>query len=260
MIYGARMNLNEEERAKLIFGELENLEEELFKKSGKIKKYSSIFQILNTVLNLTIIISSAIITILTAIYNFQNIPAIVLGGIIFFISSTNELLKLGARGYYYRQGSARLRRILGQIRDILYMYHTFNSEQILAFLSSFRAEIDEIDLDLYKSSMSGDVKFGNDIRILDIENQHKNSDSHIHIHIDTTPSSSPQNSPHVSPKNTPHISPNNSPYNSPHISPKNSPYLPRTISAPLQYNKNSKNSRPVLKRVDSAPVISVENP
>lgn len=239
MNYNARMSLNDDERARLIFNEMEKMEKGLFKKSSKIKRLSTIFQILNTVLNLIVIVSSAVITILTAIYNFQNVQAIVLGGVIFAISSSNELLKLGPRGYYYRQGSIRLRRILGQIRDILYMYHTFNSEQILAFLSSFRAEIDEIDMDLYKSSMSGEVKFGNEIRIVDIENQNSHSpkgsptpsakDSHIHIHID-----------------------------SPSTSPNSSPIFSRAISAPLQYRV--KNSAPVLKRVDSAPVISVESP
>jgi DNA-binding FrmR family transcriptional regulator len=232
--YNARMNINEEERAKLIFDEMENMEKSLFKKARKIKKYSTIFQIVNTILNLTIIVSSAVSLILTAIYNSNNVQAIVVNALIFTICSVNELLKLGPRGYYYRQGNMRLRRILGQIRDILYMYHTFTAEQILAFLSSFRAEIDEIDMDLYKNSMTGEVKFANDIRI-NIDSQQntpqhspkKNSDSHIHIHIDSS-------------SNTPN----------------HSPILSRTISAPLEYRKNTTTTQ-VLKRVDSAPVISV---
>lgn len=209
--------LSEEERSKLIFEETSNLEQELLSKSTKTSRWSKFFGLLNTILNLIVIVCSAIIVIISAIVECQNIPVIVLGGVIFAISSSNELLKLGPRGFNYQQGTIRLRRIRRQLKDILFMFHTYTTEQVLAFLSSFHAEIDEIDLDLYKSSMTGEVKYENGNLILtdsqpNTPNTPLPDNSHIHIHIDTPPAS--QN-------NSPINSPNNSQNNSPSSSPKN---------------------------------------
>ena len=205
IIYTSRVapNLTEQERTKLIFEETVNLEDELLKKATKTSRWSTAFGYLNTGLNLIIIVCSAIIVIISSIVECQNIPVIVLGGIIFAITGANELLKLGPRGFNYMQGTIRLRRIRGQIRDIIYMFHTYTSEQILAFLSSFRAEIDDIDLDLYKSSMTGEAKFeGGTLKISQPNTPRRDSiagkeNSHIHIHIDNTPSSSPNSSPRI---------------------------------------------------------------
>jgi len=202
--------LSDEERSKLVFEETSLLEQELFQKSAKTSRWSKVFGLLNTILNLVVIVCSAIIVIISAIIECQNIPVIVLGGVIFAISSSNELLKLGPRGFNYQQGTIRLRRIRRQIRDILYMFHTYTTEQVLAFLSSFRAEIDDIDLDLYKSSMTGEVKYeGGNLKITDSQPNTPNTplseNSHIHIHIDTPPGSnnnSPNNSPSSSPKSS----------------------------------------------------------
>lgn len=202
-IYTSRMapGLNEEQRSKLIFEESVNLEEELKRKTAKVSRWSSIFGLCNTGLNLAVIVSSAIIVIISSVVECQNIPVIVLGGIIFAISGANELLKLGSRGFNYLQGMIRLRRIRGQIRDIIYMFHTYTNEQILAFLSTFRSEIDDIDLDLYKSSMTGEAKYeGGALKISQPNTPTRDSipgkeNSHIHIHIDNSPNNSPSSSP-----------------------------------------------------------------
>jgi len=205
-LYASRVapGLTDEQRSKLVFEETSLLEQELLDKSTKTSRWSKVFGSLNTILNLIVIVCSAIIIILSALTECQNIPVIVLGGVIFAISSSNELLKLGPRGFNYQQGTIRLRRIRRQIRDILYMFHTYTTEQVLAFLSSFRAEIDDIDLDLYKSSMTGEAKYENgNLKLTDSHPNTPNTplheNSHIHIHIDTPPSSG-NNSPSSSPK------------------------------------------------------------
>lgn len=223
-LYNARANgLTDNERSKLVFLEVKSLEDEVAKKSIRTSRKSSIFWWINTLLNLIVIVSSGTIVIIMGINNFQNIPAIVLGGLIFVISGCNELLKLGSKGYYYRQGTYRLRRIRQQTRDLIYMFHNYTIEQILAFISSLRTEIDEIDMELYKSSMIGDAKFGNGLRIINeparvtptyqnsqnsyhSQNSEQNNStpgtpSHIHIHIDSG-NSSPTDSPRSDSKST----------------------------------------------------------
>lgn len=215
-LYRARAtDINDEERCELVFSEIQNLEEEVRKKSIKTSNKSKLFWWINTLLNLTIIFSSATIVIIMAINNFQNVAAIVLGGLIFAISGVNELLKLGSKGYYYKQGTFRLRRIRQQARDIIYMFQNFTNEQVLAFISSLRTEIDEIDMDLYNSSMIGEARFGNGLRIISnapstpifkppsTPNLDPNPPTppHIHIHIDS-PNNSPNSSPNSSPRNS----------------------------------------------------------
>jgi hypothetical protein len=211
-------NINVKKRQELIFGEVQSLEDEVIKRSKKTSCRSDFFRILNYFLNLSIILCSAIIFVLEGISGFESLGITILSGIIFAISGANELLKLGQKGYHYRQGTIRLKRIAGQIKNILYLFHTYTIEEILVSISSFRIEIDEIDMDLYKSSMPGDVKYG-DLTIKDPEMPNtriSDSEPRIHIHID---SSEERDSPKASPK----ISPKSSPKLSPQISRKNSP-------------------------------------
>ena len=224
-MYEARVGngVSQEDRLKLIFTEIQGLEEEIRKKSVETSCKSNIFWWINTLLNVTVIISSAIITVITSIFYPENVPSIILGAVIFIISGINQLLKLGDRGYEYFKGNFRFRRIRQQVRDILYMFQNYTAEQLLAYISSIRVEVDEIDMDLYRASMTGEAKFDNGLRIAEsgkssnpiipdissqnLREQNTNSQpqtpSHIHIHIDTTPNSSPPPSPASSPRSSP---------------------------------------------------------
>lgn len=230
-LYNSRVaqGITEEDRNKLIFEETTKLEQHLDKKTSKISKWAAFLSVLNTVLNLSIVILSAVIVVVTSINNFQNVTAIVCGGVIFAISGINQLLKLGDRGFNFRQAVVRIRRIRGQLRDILYMFHRYTSEQVLAYLSSFRSEIDDIDLDIYRASMTGEAKFGNGLRIEERQSNPSTpilshtpvllhtpprENSHIHIHIDS-PNGSPNGSPNNSPKNSPRTTSKNSLEDSP---------------------------------------------
>ena len=82
------------------------------------------------------------------------------------------------------------------------MFQNYTSEQVLTLISSLRTEIDEIDMELYRSSMTGNANFNTGLNISQPTFPvNKNSDSEqanhtppqIHIHIDT-PNSSPTSS------------------------------------------------------------------
>jgi len=179
-MYNARMNMDDEERSRLVFKETEELQQLLLQKSKTQESKSNIFHCINTILNILIIALSLVSSVLTGIDSPEmRIPVIVFTALIFAISTTIQTMRLGPRGYNYRQGSIRLKRILGQVRDILYMFHTYTTEQVLTFLSSFRTEIDEIDLDLYQNS----IVSGGEMHIPPSQNSH-DSESHIHIHIE----------------------------------------------------------------------------
>ena len=193
--------IKEEDKKKLLFDEIKSLDDELSKTSKKNAKWSTILGILNTILNLTIILSSAVITIVTGINDLENVATIVLGAVIFAISGTNQLLKLGDKGIFYRKGTIRLKKLKGELRNIMYKYNSYTFDQILDYLTFFHSEIDDIELDLYKSSTMGEVKFDDGLRIEhdSQSNTPRNENPHIHIHIDTPP-----DSPNSSPK-TPRV-------------------------------------------------------
>ncbi len=155
------------------------------------------------------IICAAIIMILEGAYNFVSpgIAIFVLAGVIFIISGSSQLFKFSDRGYHYRQGTIRLRTIRGDLRDLIYLFHDFKIEEILAFISSYRSQIDEIDLDLYKASMTGDVNIGfdGDVNVNDKNlsfNNNNNNNSELHIVVDS--SESPHSSPRITPNKIRH--------------------------------------------------------
>jgi hypothetical protein len=214
----AASNIDKKRRAELLFEEVEELQGEVKKRIKRNSRWSTIFRISNTFLGLIIILSSAIIVILEAVrdedLNGIGVAILVLGGLIFIITGASELTNLSQRGYHYRQGTIRLRRIFGQVRDLIYLFHNFQIEEVLAFINTYRAEIDEIDLDLYKSSMSGDVKsFGNEIKIENstFERERNNSDIHIIVESEESPKTSPKSSPNLGHKNLHKVSSKNSP-------------------------------------------------
>jgi hypothetical protein len=204
----ASSSIDKKRRAELLFEEVEDLQTEVKSRIKKNARWSTIFRVSNTLIGLTILLNSAIIVILEAVreeeLNGVGIAILVLGGLIFFITGATELTSLSQRGYHYRQGTIRLRRILGQVRDLIYLFHDFKIEEVLAFINTYRSEIDEIDLDLYKSSMSGDVKMGvgSDINIEKPMFENDNS-HHSDIQIIVDSDESPKNGRKTPGKNSP---------------------------------------------------------
>lgn len=194
--------LKDEDKKKLLFDEIQSLENEISKKSKKNSKWSIILGILNTIFNLVVIISAAVIMIVTGINDLENVTTIVLGGIIFAITSFSQLFKLSDKGIFYKKGTIRLKKLKGKLRNIMYKFHSFNFDQILDYLTLFHSEIDDIELDLYKFSMTGEVKYDGELKIEnDLNNSNSNpntlrNDLHIYFHIETPP-----DSPDSSPKN-----------------------------------------------------------
>jgi hypothetical protein len=212
-LYNTRVgDYTDDERKKMIFKELQDIQREAKKKSVTTTFKSDLFWWINTILNLIVVISSAAIVIINAFNlpspnSIPNLPALILGAIIFTIASTDRPLKLGSRGYYYRQTSYRLKRLIQQTRDITYTFQNFTNEEILAYISSMRVEMDEIDLEMYRSAMPDEGTFPNNIRL--------SESPHVSLH------DSPNNSPHNLPRTSPQmsrISPHNSPHNSPQMS------------------------------------------
>ena len=200
--------LTDNERLKLIVNEVKNLRKEIEAKSVKTHRTSKVLSIINILLSLSIIFSAAAVTILSAIF-FQDVAVSVLGGFIFALSGINQLLKLGDKGVYYRQGTFRLKKIGQQTVNMLYMFHNFTAEEILTHISNWRTQIDEIEFDLFSRSVIGEVKFEQGVTVEPRISEPRvslgqvNPDvlpKQIHIHFD-----SPNNSPNISPKNSPVI-------------------------------------------------------
>jgi len=215
------VNLDEKTREELIFEEVSRLDEDITKQSKKNSLWSNFFSYLNPLLNLIVILCSGATVVISAIFNpasAPNIVAIVLGGVIFVITTSSELFKLGPRGYHYLQSSIRLRRIHNQMTNIKYNFHNFSAQEILIMLANIRSEVDEISLELYKKSMIGEVKFDGGNNHLSVEDSR---DSHDRSHEDSSPHSSPHLTHH---SNESHIT----------IHIDSSP----TLTTPTQHEKN----------------------
>ena len=192
--------LKDEDKKKLLFDEIKNLEIEMSSKSKKNSKWSIVLGVLNTIFNLIVIVSAAVIMIVTGINDLENITTIVLGGIIFAITGTNQLFKLGDKGIFYKKGTIRLKKLKGELRNIMYKFNSYTFDQILDYLTFFHSEIDDIELDLYKFSMMGEVNYDGGLQI-EHDSQpntpRNDNNSHIHIHLETPPDS-PSSSPNMS--------------------------------------------------------------
>lgn len=191
--------LKDEDKKKLLFDEIKNLEIEMSGKSKKNSKWSIVLGVLNTIFNLIVIVSAAVIMIVTGINDLENITTIVLGGIIFAITGTNQLFKLGDKGIFYKKGTIRLKKLKGELRNIMYKFNSYTFDQILDYLTFFNSEIDDIELDLYKFSIVKEVNYDGGLQIEHDSqpNTPRNDNSHIHIHLETPPDS-PSSSPNMS--------------------------------------------------------------
>ena len=212
-LYNTRAgNFTDDERKRMIFKELQDIQQEAKKKSIKTSFKSNVLWWINTILNLVVVTCAAAIVIINGISlpsanPLSNLPALILGGIIFIISGSDRPLKLGPRGYYYQQASYRLKRIISQARNLTYKISSLTNEEILLHINAMRVEMDDIDLEMYKSSMPDDEKLAtsrmsnsfqesrNDSPNNSLHESHEqksDSPSHIHIHID-----SPEHSPNL---------------------------------------------------------------
>lgn len=239
------VGINEKDRLKLIFKEVEDLEVEIKEKADNIRKKSTIFWWLDLLFNVCIIGGSAAVTLVTAIETDRSIAVIVLGAVMFFFSGLFKYLKLGDKGYHYHQGNFRLHRINQQVRNLLYLFSNYSVEQILTIISNLRTELDEIEMNLYRSDIKGEGEM-----LLDVEKPHLQSDSEIHIHIET-----PQDSPYGSPHGTPNGSPHNSPHGSPESPRRKIEMIPQPKTRTKSLNETGNKKIYVRRNNYSDPII-----
>ncbi len=239
--------ITDEQRIELILNELNLVRKEVETKSIETQCKANWFRIVNTLISLVILLSSAVIIGLQAASDCINYPVIVLSSIIFTMEGTHKLFRWGPQGVLYKSGSMRLRGILRQVREYMYMFHRYSAEQLLALISQLRAQYDDIDMGLYKTSMTGAAKFNTGFDIeeggggnfavpaaLNLNNHptpvlhptptnastpvlvpRDQSSPHVHIHIDN-----PQTP-------LPSVSPN------PSVSVMPSPYMPEKNDTPI---------------------------
>lgn len=191
----ANPNLSEEARKELVFNEIVLISKDVDLKSVQTQCKSTWYYRINVLIAILVLASSAIIVGLQAASECINIAVITLASIIFFSQGANNLFKLSDQGVYYKEGTIRLRRIKGQVRDLKYMFHTFSVEQVLTMISQLRGQFDEIDLGLYKMSLPNQTNYNTGLTILP-QNQtetnlrntpdlsHENTPPHVHIHLD----------------------------------------------------------------------------
>lgn len=258
-VFQARVgNVDPEYRLRLIFGELQELENDVSQRSQKSRKKSDQFWWFEAIFSICVIGGSASITIVTAFTDEKNIPVIVLGALMFFVGTLHKFLKLGDRGFTYRQGNNRLQKVRQQIRDIIYRFQNYTNEQLLVLISEIRNSIDDIDLELYRSNMTGNVQFDNDFNIvINPQPQAQSQDgevpfveprpSEIHIHLDSQ-NSSPNGSQNHTPRQSPYFKRNIQRLAS--VKASSDSQIPRqmnSLEVPRKKAKENQHSMPVLQ-------------
>ncbi len=210
-------NISDQQRLKLVFNEFDLLSKDVEIKSIETRCKSNAYNLGNNAIMLLILVSSAVIAGLSAASDCVNIPAIVLAAIIFVAQGADKLFSLGTQGTFYKQGTVNLRRIKRDVRNIIYTFHKYDLDEALFMISKLRDDFDQIDLGLYKISVSGQAQFtgGNDFNVIQnvqrsnptlsnltpVRNTPHNTPphtpSHVHIHIDH------DNTPPISRKSLP---------------------------------------------------------
>lgn len=210
-IYTARnVNIPETRRKELVFTEIELLDKDIDLKSSTTRIKSNVYGKVNVLTIILILVCSGIIAVYQGLSDCKNIPVISLSCVIFVAQGVSKVFELGEKGYFYKQGTIRLRRLKRQARDMMYLFHTFTVEQVLSFVSQLRSEFDEIDLELYNVSLPKNVSYNtggfavnNEQPTLDRlpSNNTPREGSrtplpdkqHLHIHIDnSTPPTTPR--------------------------------------------------------------------
>jgi hypothetical protein len=218
--------ITEEQRKQLILNELHLVKKEVETKSYETQCKANWFGLLNNATSLAILLSSAVIIGLQAAGNCIDIPVIVLSSIIFVLEGIHKLFRLGPQGTFYKYATIQIKRIGRQTRDYMYMFHKYNSEQLLALIGQLRSQYDDIDLGLYKTSTTGAARYnanldieeggGGNFETIGVSNSNLSQPSlypasnnsqpvlvsdksspHFHIHIDQTPKSGIIPSPYM---------------------------------------------------------------
>ncbi len=252
--------ITEEQRKQLILNELNLVKKEVETKSYETQFKANCFGFLNTATSLIILISAAVIVGLQSGSNCIEIPVIVLSSIIFVLEGVHKLFRLGPQGMMYKYTTVQMKKIGGQVRDYMYSFHRYNSDQLLALIGQLRAQYDDLDLGLYKTSVAGHIRYNAN---LDIEQGGggnfeipQTSNSNLNLNTNLNPN---LNTPFMS-----QISNNSTPQNisSPHVhihidqSPRNG-----IIPAPFMPEKSVSNSILVVTdnnklSVDETPISS----
>lgn len=207
-LYGNSKNSNR--RMNMILKELSIVGKEIENKQIEARSKANNLRIVNSLSSLLIIIGAAVITAMEAVSDCINIPVIVFSSLIFFIESTHKLFQWGPQGVLYMHGYIRLSGLYRQKKDYEFFYDRYTPEQLLTLVSMLRAQCDDVDMGIYKLSISGNVQTGFDVQHNSSPfpnsqlsepllpgsplSQRKPSEasSHVHIHLD---------SPSVSSKN-----------------------------------------------------------
>jgi len=211
--------ITEEQRKQLILNELNLVKKEVETKSYETQFKANWFGFLNTGTSLIILISAAVIVGLQSGSNCIEIPVIVLSSIIFVLEGVHKLFRLGPQGMVYKYTTVQLKKIEGQVRDYMYSFHRYNSDQLLALIGQLRAQYDDLDLGLYKTSVTGRIRYNANLdieeggggnfqlpqtsnsnlnpnlnpntpyssQILNNSTPQNRSSPHVHIHIDQSP-------------------------------------------------------------------------
>jgi len=200
-IYKARnVNIPETRRKELVFTEIELLDKDIDIKSSTTRIKSNVYGKINSLTIVLILVCSGIIAVYQGLSDCKNIPVISLSCVIFVSQGISKVFELGEKGYFYKRGTIRLRRLKRQARDMMYLFHTFTVEQVLSFVSQLRSEFDEIDLELYDVSLPKNVSYNDGFVVNDEQssinrlpsnhtpregpNTPLQDNQHLHIHID----------------------------------------------------------------------------
>jgi len=195
--------LPDEKRRRLILNELNIVGKEIDNKQVEAQSKANLYRIINTLSSLLIIISAAVIAGMEATSNCLNIPVLIFSGIIFFTEGTHKLCQWGPQGVLYMHGSIQLKKLQRQAKEYMFFFQRYTTEQLLTLINILRDQCDDVDMGLYKLSMSGQVHSGFDVdprentpqvspfvsplsTPRDSPNSRINR-SDVHIHIDSTP-------------------------------------------------------------------------
>lgn len=186
------------QRMNMILKELSMVGKEIENKQIQAQSKANILRIVNTLSSLIIIIGAAVIAALEAVSNCISIPILIFSAIIFFTEGTHKLFQWGPQGVLYMHGSIQLKRLHRQNKDYQYFYDKYTPEQLLTLVSMLRAQCDEVDMGLYKLSVSGHVQSNFEIEHNSFPSSlpgsplqekrsgtNESNSSHVHIHIDT---------------------------------------------------------------------------
>ncbi len=198
-------DISEHQRMELVLNELSIVSDIVETKTIKTQLKANIFQFINTLSSFLIIIFSAVIVGIQAASDCVNIPVIVLSALIFIVESVHKLLNWGPQGIRYKTATIQLKRISGNIRYYMYMFYKFSSEQLLSIVNQLRSQYDDIDMGLYSTSTTGNVRYDTGLDIEEGGNSPTNNTSIPNITSVTNPSYNGQSNKNESERSSPHV-------------------------------------------------------